>query len=515
MKFGGKIEKIYWAAKGVFVSLAAVYVYAGWHRHGNLQEFSLLFSGYIIVNLIMFMLNGKTALKSEGILFSLFGFDTIFLTLAIMLDGGAGSELFLGYYVMVGLLSVYMTAKKVATVAFLFSLSYMVAAVVPFGREMLLTILMRVFYIWLLGGIGYLVAHHMKASEKRLLKTLDTLNERTWELESSQVLLENMYETTKVLSAIVDLEQLFEQVLEIADKLLRVRKCAILLLDSGSKNLNLHAELQSGKKTLYNPPLVVSDFLPAELSLIGSERGKLVARKRPFDLELPLISHGKLLGILQVEAPPHGDISEKDRRSLIIFANSTAIAIDNAKMHKKMQDLTIIDELTGLFNYRYFRSKLSDEMRRADRYHQKMSLLMLDIDHFKELNDSHGHQTGNIVLQEIAAVIKQAVRDVDIVARYGGEEFMIILPQTDADNARMIAERIRGQIDQSFFSNSQGQRHIKVTISIGIAVYPNGSLSATQLLEKVDKALYLAKNHGRNKVCMVSDFSREAVMEKN
>ncbi len=514
MKFGGKIEKIYWAAKGVFVSLAAVYVYAGWHRHGRLPEFILLFSAYIVINLVMLLLNSKTTLKSERILFSLFGFDTIFLTLAVMLDGGAGSELFLGYYVMVGLLSVYMTAKKVATVALLFSLSYMTAAIVPFRQEMLLTILMRVFYIWLLGGIGYLVAHHMKASEKRLLKTLDTLNERTWELESSQVLLENMYETTKVLSAIVDLEQLFEQVLEIADKLLRVRKCAILLLDSSSKNLNLHAELQSGKKTLYNPPLVVSDFLPAELSLIGSERGKMVARKRPFDLELPLISHGKLLGILQIEAPRHGDISEKDRRSLIIFANSTAIAIDNAKMHKKMQDLTIIDELTGLYNYRYFRNKLFDEMRRADRYHQKMSLLMLDIDHFKELNDSQGHQTGNIVLQEIAAVIKQAVRDVDIVARYGGEEFMIILPQTDADNARMIAERIRSQIDQSFFSNSQGQRHIKATISIGIAVYPNGSLSATQLLEKVDKALYLAKNRGRNRVCMVSDSQAEAVVEK-
>jgi diguanylate cyclase (GGDEF)-like protein len=109
----------------------------------------------------------------------------------------------------------------------------------------------------------------------------------------------------------------------------------------------------------------------------------------------------------------------------------------------KMQDLTIIDELTGLFNYRYFKNKLSDEMRRAERYNQPMGLLMIDIDHFKKLNDTQGHQTGNIILQELASVLKQAVRDVDIVARYGGEEFMVILPQTDLSKAQIIAERIR------------------------------------------------------------------------
>jgi diguanylate cyclase (GGDEF)-like protein len=192
-----------------------------------------------------------------------------------------------------------------------------------------------------------------------------------------------------------------------------------------------------------------------------------------------------------------------------MFANSTAMAIDMARLHKKMQNLTVIDELTGLYNYRFFGSKLTDEIRRSDRYHQKMSLLMIDIDHFKEVNDSQGHQTGNIILQEIANVIKQSVRDVDIVARYGGEEFMVILPQTDLHDAKSIAERIRTQVENSYFSDAQGQRQIKVTVSIGVAIYPDGVLSANQLLEKVDQAMYLAKNQGRNRTCMAPASRKE------
>jgi len=353
----------------------------------------------------------------------------------------------------------------------------------------------------------------MKSSEKRVLKTLDILNERTWELESSQALLENMYETTKALSAILDQDQLFNEVLEIADKLLRVKKCAILLLESSGKNLYLYAELNGGKKTLYSPPLAVTDMRPFDFITDANEKGKTILKKRPFELEIPLISHGKLLGLLQMESRQQ-DFTEKDRRSFSIFANSTAIAIDNGRMHKKMQDLTIMDDLTGLFNYRFFRSKLSDEMRRADRYHQQMGLLMIDIDHFKDLNDTQGHQTGNIILQELASVLKQSVRDVDIVARYGGEEFMVILPQTDLENGRKIAERIRSQVEIAYFSNSQGQRYIKLTVSIGIVGYPNGVLSANQLLEKADKAMYQAKKDGRNRIYIASSSKTEAINQE-
>jgi diguanylate cyclase (GGDEF)-like protein len=174
-------------------------------------------------------------------------------------------------------------------------------------------------------------------------------------------------------------------------------------------------------------------------------------------------------------------------------------------LHKKTEELTITDALTELYNYRHFRNKLADELRRADRYRQRFSLLMMDLDHFKKINDALGHQTGNLVLREVSGIIKQCVRDVDFVARYGGEEFVVILPQTGDHDALVIAERIRSTIEKAFFSNAQGTRDVKITISIGCASYPDGVQSLEQLLDKADKALYKAKSDGRNRIVMNSE----------
>jgi diguanylate cyclase (GGDEF)-like protein len=228
-------------------------------------------------------------------------------------------------------------------------------------------------------------------------------------------------------------------------------------------------------------------------------------------LELPLISHGKVLGILQIDWNSKQDLSEKDKKNFTILTNAAAIAFDNAILHMRMQELTIIDELTGLYNYRYFKIKLTDEIRRADRYSQPLAMLMIDVDHFKIINDSQGHQTGNIILQEIVSLIKYSVRDVDIVARYGGEEFVVLLPQTGTRNAVSIAERMRRNVEKAYFTNSQGQRDVKVTISIGIAIYPEGVTSAEQLLERVDQAMYIAKNKGRNRVSTADETGKEPV----
>lgn len=513
MRFSGKIERIYFVAKGLFIASAAFWVYLGSPHPAQITKFTILFSVYFAINMFMFLLSQKRRIKGKNLLFSLFGVDTLFLGISIMLDGGAQSQLFIGYYVLIGLLSVYLPAKEVGVVALVFSLSYILSALFPFNMKQLLIVLMRTFYIWLLGGIGYMVAYYMRASERKVLRTLDILNERTWELETSQVMLENVYETTRVLSTILDMDQLLEEVLDIAYKLLRVRKCTVLLSGESGKNLYLYAESIKGKKTFYDPPLMFSEIRSVGINISSKsslvDKTKSIFNKKPFLLDLPLISHGKMMGILQLEPLKRGEFSEKERKSFTMFANSTAMAIDMARLHKKMQDLTVIDELTGLYNYRFFGGKLTDEIRRSDRYHQKMSLLMIDIDHFKEVNDSQGHQTGNIILQEIASVIKQSVRDVDIVARYGGEEFMVILPQTDLHDAKSIAERIRTQMENSYFSDAQGQRHIKVTVSIGVAIYPDGVFSANQLLEKVDQAMYLAKNQGRNRTCIAPASRKE------
>lgn len=158
----------------------------------------------------------------------------------------------------------------------------------------------------------------------------------------------------------------------------------------------------------------------------------------------------------------------------------------------------IIDELTGAFNRRYFETKLEDELTLAKRFRMKLSLLIADIDHFKKINDTYGHQVGDVILQEVVTVIKDNLTSTDFLCRYGGEEFAIILTETGVDEATQIAEKIRKSIEEHIFFS--GSKIIPVRISIGIAEYPTHAVMKQVLIEKADKALYVAKNSGRNNI---------------
>jgi len=158
----------------------------------------------------------------------------------------------------------------------------------------------------------------------------------------------------------------------------------------------------------------------------------------------------------------------------------------------------ILDGLTGTFNRRYFETKLEDELALAKRFRMKLSLLIIDIDHFKEINDTYGHQIGDIILQEIVAVIKNNLSSTDFLCRYGGEEFAVILTETELEKAELLAEKIRKAVEEHIFFT--GSKIIPVRISIGIAEYPTHSVIKQLLIEKADKALYVAKNSGRNNI---------------
>jgi len=278
--------------------------------------------------------------------------------------------------------------------------------------------------------------------------------------------------------------------------------CRIFLSSEAGDCLYLYAGLENGNRHIFEIPV---PYKRDPENLVVREQGNTLnipklnkQEKDAGEVDLPLISRGNVIGVMQV-APEVGKLSSsKDKRFLMVFAGAAAVAIDNSLLHKKTEELTIIDGLTELYNFRYFRNKLADELRRADRYRQKLSVLMMDLDHFKEINDRFGHQTGNVILREVSNIIRHCVRDIDVVARYGGEEFVVILPQTDEGEALVIAERIRDSIEKFLFAESRGRREIHLTISIGIATYPEGIHSLDQLLEKVDKAMYKAKADGRN-----------------
>ncbi|NOX88060.1 MAG: diguanylate cyclase [Calditrichaeota bacterium] len=190
---------------------------------------------------------------------------------------------------------------------------------------------------------------------------------------------------------------------------------------------------------------------------------------------------------------------------LSILSNIISIAVSNASMYNEIKQLSYTDGMTGLHNFRYFSLRLNEEVIRHKRMKTALSLLILDVDNFKNYNDTLGHPAGDEVLRKIAQILKQTARENDIVARYGGEEFAIILPGTDRNGAKVVAERIRETIEKTYFIHEEIQPQGKVTISIGVASMPKNAKSAEELTLKADAALYYAKRHGRNQVKMYSD----------
>jgi len=167
--------------------------------------------------------------------------------------------------------------------------------------------------------------------------------------------------------------------------------------------------------------------------------------------------------------------------------------------NRQLQELANKDGLTGLYNRRYFQEQLSKDFLRAKRYHENLSCVLLDIDHFKEFNDTHGHQTGDVILSTLGRVIEDSIRDSDLAARYGGEEFALILYHTDGPAASHVAERLRQTVEAHEVDDKGNVLHI--TISLGIATFPSEQISdSKELIECADKALYQAKENGRNRV---------------
>jgi diguanylate cyclase (GGDEF)-like protein len=168
--------------------------------------------------------------------------------------------------------------------------------------------------------------------------------------------------------------------------------------------------------------------------------------------------------------------------------------------HERLLKETITDALTGLSNFRHFQEELKVETERARRYNRPLSVLLIDVDHFKNYNDTHGHELGNVVLQTASKALLEVLRTGDILARYGGEEFVALLPETDQPQARRVAERLREAIAGCDFPGRETQPEGRLTISVGGAVFPTDAQVAQDLVVKADQALYRAKELGRNRV---------------
>jgi len=179
---------------------------------------------------------------------------------------------------------------------------------------------------------------------------------------------------------------------------------------------------------------------------------------------------------------------------------------EQALTYQQLAQMAFYDQLTGLANFRYFTRRFNEEIKRADRYRHLLSLAMLDIDHFKKFTDQHGHPAGNKVLEQLAALLHNEVRETDLVVRYGGEEFAVLLPETTKSEAHELCERIRARVEHESCKLEAGATN--VTVSIGMATYPRDAHSPDALLSAADSSLYLSKNNGRNRVTLFTPQSR-------
>jgi diguanylate cyclase (GGDEF)-like protein len=182
-----------------------------------------------------------------------------------------------------------------------------------------------------------------------------------------------------------------------------------------------------------------------------------------------------------------------------------AISIEDAKLHDEVNRLATTDSLTGVANHRRFQERLNDEFERQARESGRFTLVMIDVDHFKKINDRFGHPAGDRVLSQIAGVLNSTVRKIDVVARYGGEEFAVILLNSGSKESFPLVERIRKAVER--LSPMINGEPLKITISLGMAVYPDDAPDRQTLIERADRALYGAKHGGRNQTCVYSKMA--------
>ena len=220
---------------------------------------------------------------------------------------------------------------------------------------------------------------------------------------------------------------------------------------------------------------------------------------------VPLIFHERLIGVLQVTAADPARVwGENEILLLRTVANQVAVAVNHAGLFAQIQQQALTDALTGCYNRRSFEMQFDREMQVAKRQHQPLSLMMLDLDRFKQLNDSAGHDAGDDALRRLAACFRQELRGVDSAARFGGDEFALILPQAYSEGAQIVAERLRARIEAIHIPGFGN-----LSTSIGIATFPAHGSSRSDLVIAADAALYSAKRAGRNRVCVFDEVGSD------
>lgn len=333
-------------------------------------------------------------------------------------------------------------------------------------------------------------------NEKRsLIEGIKAEEDRVIELRNKEAMTVSLYEITKKCHQALTFNEIFSALNSFLKEYFIFQRSELLILKETEGYIKIDKIYKLHKEDGAAHEEVEKDYGDILMLFTKDKKEVYVSREDGHSFgAVPLLSEKKFVGILTVEDLPKADF---DR--FVIVATQFALEIKKVLLYETVEALAITDSLTGLYTRRYFFERLNEELNRSKKYGLRFSFLMIDIDDFKKCNDTHGHLVGDVILKDVSRIIKEGVREIDLVARYGGEEFSLILPETDKNGAMLAAERVRKKIDENVFKAYD--EILKVTVSIGVSVYPEDGSDAGEIVERADKALYAAKNSGKNIVC--------------
>ncbi len=337
------------------------------------------------------------------------------------------------------------------------------------------------------------------------------------ELIRQVVRLSLFHEVGKALFSTLDLQKILQTIMEKISDLLQPDTWSLLMLDEVTQELYFEIAIGSGAEKLrdvrlklgegvagwvakHGEPVLVentredSRFTPKVDELTHTETRSIVC--------VPIKAHDHVLGVIElVNAIGKPSFGAEGIPILKSLADYAAIALENARYVQRIHELTITDDCTALYNARHLNFVLDTEIYRSNRYGYEFSVIFMDLDHFKQVNDVHGHLVGSKLLWLIGDIVKSNLRMIDYAFRYGGDEFVVLLPQTSKENALMVVRRIRDLlINRVFFAEEKA--NIKVTASFGVASFPGDGRTRKELLRKADEAMYLVKNTTRNNIAL-------------
>jgi len=322
------------------------------------------------------------------------------------------------------------------------------------------------------------------------------------------------HDVAKALTSSLDLDSILQTIMEKMAEYFRPDTWSLLMVDEERDELYFAIAVGSASEALKNVRLKVGEGIAGHVAKHGERLvvpdvmtdprfTKRIDEMTKWETHsivcFPVRSRLRVLGVIQLVNVDMNHFGDQEIFFLQSLCDYAAIAIENARAVEKIQELTITDDCTGLYNARHLYKTLETEVYRSSRFNYEFTVVFIDLDHFKQVNDTHGHLIGSKLLAEIGYLIKAQLRLIDYAFRYGGDEFVVLLPQTGKDSALVVAKRLRDSLRTSMFCKDEGL-NLNVRASMGVATYPHDAKTPHDIIRQADEMMYLVKNTSRDNI---------------